>query len=235
MELKDKTFLVVGGSSGIGLETVRQLSDAGASVIVWSRTKSEALEALDIEHHEVDVTTELGELPIPEGLAGVGYFPGSINLAPFERVKIDAFQSDFEINLLGAVRVFQKVVPALAKSGGGSVVAVSTVAVQTGMAYHTSVAAAKGALEGLIRSLAAEYAPKDVRVNAIAPSLTDTPMAGRLVSSDEKKERSAERHPLKRIGTPEEMARAACYLLSDESPWVTGQVLHLDGGMSSLR
>lgn len=235
MELKDKTFLIVGGSSGIGLETVRRLVNGGAAVTVWSRTESEALGELGVSHQKVDVTGEIGELELPEDLSGVGYFPGSINLAPFERLKADAFRSDFEINLMGAVRVLQLAVPAMAKSGGGSVVAVSTVAVQTGMAYHASVAAAKGAVEGLVRSLAAEYAPKNVRVNAIAPSLTETPMAGRLVSSDEKKERSAERHPLRRIGTPQEMAAAACYLLSDDSPWVTGQILHVDGGMSSLR
>jgi 3-oxoacyl-[acyl-carrier protein] reductase len=235
MELKDKTYLIVGGSSGIGLETVRALVRGGAAVTVWSRSKSDELSELEVDHQEVDVTSDLDEPTLPENLSGVGYFPGSINLAPFERLKIDAFRSDFEINLVGAVRVFQLAVPAIAKSGGGSVVAVSTVAVQTGMAYHTSVAAAKGALEGLIRSLAAEYAPKNVRVNAIAPSLTNTPMAGRLVSTDEKRERSAERHPLKRIGSPGEMAAAVCYLLGDESPWMTGQILHIDGGMSSVR
>ncbi|MFW5689682.1 MAG: SDR family NAD(P)-dependent oxidoreductase [Spirochaetota bacterium] len=228
-------YLIVGGSSGIGLATARILREAGHDVTVWSRTESDELAELGCKHERVDVTGELGEIALPEPLDGIAYFPGSINLAPFERLKLDAFRSDLEINLLGAVKVLQRAVPQMAKAGGGSVVLVSTVAVQTGMAYHTSVAAAKAGVEGLMRALAAEYAAKNVRVNAIAPSLTDTPLAERLLSSDEKRERSAERHPIKRVGSAEEMGAAAAYLLGDQARWMTGQVLHLDGGLSALR
>jgi 3-oxoacyl-[acyl-carrier protein] reductase len=218
----------------MGLELVRQLVTAGATVTAWSREKKPALGELDCEHVAFDATAD--EVPgVPEGLSGVAYLPGSITLAPFERLKSEQFRDDYEINVLGAVRVLQKAVPAMAKGGGGSAVLVSTVAAKTGMPYHASVASAKAAVEGLARSLAAEYATKAVRVNTIAPSLTDTPMAERLVSSDEKRSRSADRHPIKRIGTPEEMASAILYLLSDEAGWVTGQTIGVDGGLGSLR
>ena len=219
----------------MGLETARTLMNQGNEVVVWSRHRSDELAELGCEHVEVDVTGALDDAELPGGLDGVAYFPGSINLAPFERIKLEAFEEDLNINLLGAVRVLQKAVPAMARSGGGSVVVVSTVAAQTGMAYHASVASAKSALEGLARALAAEYAAKNVRVNAIAPSLTDTPMAGRLLSSDEKRERSAERHPIRRVGSAHDMGAAAAYLLGPDSGWITGQVLHIDGGMSTLR
>ncbi|MFP4376071.1 MAG: SDR family NAD(P)-dependent oxidoreductase [Spirochaetales bacterium] len=234
MNWSEKSFLVVGGSSGMGLELVRRLNETGARVTVWSREKRPALDEISCEHVAFDARSE--EVPeIPNELSGVAYLPGSITLAPFERIKSEQFREDYEINVLGAVRVLQQAVPAMAKNGGGSAVLVSTVAAKTGMPYHASIAAAKAAVEGLARSLAAEYAPKAVRVNAIAPSLTDTPMAERLVSSDEKRARSAERHPIKRIGTPDEMAAAILYLLSDEAGWVTGQTIGIDGGIGSLR
>ncbi len=231
----NKSFLIIGGTSGIGLEVVRGLAERGSAVTVWSRTPSDELSRLGVTHHSVDVTGDVTATALPDQIDGVGYFPGSINLAPFERLSGDAFLSDLQVNLLGAVRVLQRAVPVMTKSGGGSVVLVSTVAVQTGMSYHASIAAAKGAVEGLARSLASEYAPKNLRFNVIAPSLTDTPLAERLLNSDQKRKRSAERHPLGRVGSPADQAAAALYLLGDESTWVTGQVLHVDGGMSSLR
>jgi NAD(P)-dependent dehydrogenase (short-subunit alcohol dehydrogenase family) len=167
-------------------------------------------------------------------LNGLAYCPGSINLKPFKNLKQQDFVSDFKINALGAIKVINKYFTNLQNSDNSSILLFSTVAVQTGMPYHASVASAKGAVEGLTRSLAAEFAPK-IRVNAIAPSLTDTPMASRLLSSDEKKETSAKRHPLNSIGKPEEIAKAAAYLLSDDSAWITGQIMHIDGGISSLK
>jgi NAD(P)-dependent dehydrogenase (short-subunit alcohol dehydrogenase family) len=229
-----KSFLIIGGSSGIGLEVVRRLAELGAGVTVWSRSVSEEFEELGVRHVAVDVTGDVGAAEIPEELDGFAYFPGTINLAPFERIRDEVFRSDLEVNVLGAVRTLQRAMPVLAKSGG-SVVMTSTVAVGQGMPYHASIAAAKGAVEGLVRSLAAEYASRGVRVNAVAPSLTDTPLAERLLNSDQKRERASGLHPLGRVGVAGDIAGAALYLLGDESSWVTGQVLHVDGGMSSIR
>jgi 3-oxoacyl-[acyl-carrier protein] reductase len=159
----------------------------------------------------------------------------SFVLKPFQRLASADFQRDFEINLLGAVKVIQGCLKRLKKSPtGASVILFSTVAVKVGMPFHASVASAKGAVEGLMKSLAAEFAPR-IRVNAIAPSLTDTPLAASLLSSDDRRKASADRHPLKRIGSPQEIAGLAQHLLSDEGSWITGQVFHVDGGMSSLR
>jgi 3-oxoacyl-[acyl-carrier protein] reductase len=159
----------------------------------------------------------------------------TIVLKPFQRLTVENFLEDFNINFLGAVKVIQSCLDRLKKaSDGASIVLFSTVAVKAGMAFHASVASAKGAVEGLTRSLAAEFAPR-IRVNAIAPSLTDTPLAQNLLSSAERRQASAERHPLKRIGSPRDIAQLAAHLLSDSGSWITGQIIHVDGGMGSLR
>mgnify|MGYP000155808720 CR=1 FL=1 len=132
------------------------------------------------------------------------------------------------------MKILKLVQKQLKKSNQASVVLFSTVAVQQGMPFHASVAAAKGAVEGLTRSLAAEWAPK-IRVNCIAPSLTDTPLAGRLLATPEKKEAAGNRHPLKRVGTAEELGNIATFLLSENSSWITGQVIGVDGGLSALK
>jgi NAD(P)-dependent dehydrogenase (short-subunit alcohol dehydrogenase family) len=178
-----------------------------------------------------------GDFPkdqLPDALEGLVYCPGSIRLQPFHRLRDEDFSADFELNLLGAVRVLRAALPCLKAVERGSVVLFSTVAVATGMPMHASIAAAKGAVEGLTRSLAAELAPA-IRVNAIAPSLTDTPLAAGLLRTERQRAAAAERHPLGRIGQPSDLAAAARFLLSDEAGWVTGQVLHVDGGMGRLR
>lgn len=230
-----RTYLVVGGGTGIGLALTRRLVDEGSSVTVWSRTAHDELADLPVEHVAVDVTQPLDGVRVPDALDGVVYCPGSITLAPFSRLSDDAFLKDYTVNLLGAVRVLRLALPILADRPGSSVVLFSTVAVDTGLTFHASIASAKAAVEGLARSLAAEYAPKRVRVNVVAPSLTDTPLAAQLLSNDKKREASAERHPLGRVGTPADIAAAAHYLLGPDSGWITGQVFHLDGGMSALR
>ena len=171
---------------------------------------------------------------LPEAIDGVVYCPGSINLLPFHRIKLDAFRADFELQVMGAIKIIQTILPHLKKSISASIVFFSTVAVQSGFNFHTQVAASKGAIEGLTRSLAAELAPK-IRVNAIAPSLTDTPLASKLLGSDEKKQANAERHPLKKIGTSENMAEVVEFLLSEKSQWMSGQIMAIDGGISTLR
>lgn len=133
------------------------------------------------------------------------YCPGSIQLKPFARIKAEDFAQDFQLQVIGAIRVIQQVLPILKASPQASIVLFSTVAVQTGFTFHTQVATSKGAIEGLTKALAAELAPK-IRVNCIAPSITDTPLAGTLLSTPEKKEANAQRHPLKKIGAPEDIA-----------------------------
>jgi NAD(P)-dependent dehydrogenase (short-subunit alcohol dehydrogenase family) len=231
------SYLIAGGSSGIGLEIVRLLAPSAARIDVWSRSVG-GLEPGGVVRHSVcDVAASAGQWPEPPDVVhGAAYCPGTITLKSFRSLTVADFQRDLEVNLLGAVRFLQAVQPRLAGIDGGpaSVVLFSTVAVGQGMPMHASVAAAKGAVEGLVRSLAAEWAPK-VRVNAIAPALTDTPLASRLLSSPEKREALAARYPLKRLGTAAEVAALACFLLSADSGWMTGQVLGIDGGMSTLR
>ena len=186
-----------------------------------------------VDSVEFDATKE-ATFERPDQIDGVVYCPGTINLKPFHRFSDDDFRNDFEVNTLGAVRLLRHVLPALKKAGNASVVLYSTVAVQTGLPFHTSISAAKGAVEGLVRALAAELAPA-IRVNGIAPSLTDTPLAQNLLNSDDKKKASADRHPLKRVGNPSDIAELASFLLSDASRFTSGQIFKMDGGLSSLK
>lgn len=230
-----KQYWVVGGSHGIGLEISKKLLEAGNKVTVFSRTLGTLDDIPGIEHHILDISKE--DIPanlIPETLDGLVYCPGSINLRAFSSLNPGAFREDLEINLIGAVKSIQTGLKALKKTPGSSIVLFSTVAVGQGMPFHSSIAAAKGAVEGLTRSLAAEFAPT-IRVNCIAPSLTDTPLAARLLSSDEKREAAANRHPLKRVGAASELAALATFLLSSDAAWITGQVIHADGGMGALK
>lgn len=230
--MAQQNILVVGGSTGIGLEVVRELLAQGAQVTVWSRQAGALASLAGVTHVAVDVLTD--ELPAPPAvLDGLVYCPGSINLKPFKSLKPAQFQADFDLNVLGAVRCLQAAEVSLKKASQPAVVLFSTVAVQRGMAFHASIAAAKGAVEGLTRSLAAEWAPL-VRVNAIAPSLTDTPLAERLLSSEDKQKAAADRHPLKRFGSAAEIAAMAVFLLGPSAGFMTGQVIGMDGGLSAL-
>lgn len=231
--MENKNYLIVGGSYGIGLEIVKILADENANVYVAARTNEQLPQASNIHFQKFDALSD-DTLDLPEALDGLVYCPGSINLKPFRSLKPQAFRDDFEINVVGAVKVLQSAQKILQKTPNASVVLFSTVAVGQGMTYHASVAASKGAIEGITKSLAAEWSPK-VRVNCIAPSLTDTPLAARLLSNDDRREASAQRHPLKRVGSAEDIAASACFLLSSKSSWMTGQVLGVDGGISTVR
>lgn len=228
-------ILIIGASSGIGASLAKQLIAEGHQVYgTFNKTTSVAtdgfakLQPLNVLDENPDFTF------LPETLDGLVYCPGAVNLKPFARVKPEDFVADFQLQLVGAVKVIQASLPKLKNAINPSIVLFSTVAVQTGFNFHSLVASSKGAVEGLTKALAAEFAPK-IRVNCIAPSITDTPLAGTLLNTDEKKEANAQRHPLKKIGKPEDLANLAAFLLSEKSSWITGQVLHADGGMSSLK
>ncbi|MBU2526077.1 MAG: SDR family oxidoreductase [Bacteroidetes bacterium] len=228
-----KNILLIGGSYGIGLQTARILSENN-KVFVASRSVGD-LDTNLITHISFDAATDtLSESQLPEVLDGFVFCPGSINLKPFRALKPEHFASDFKTNFLDMVTALQAVLPMLKKSKQASVVLYSTVAVTQGMPFHTSVSASKGAIEGFAKAFAAEHAPQ-IRMNVIAPSLTQTPLAEKLLSSDEKVEKAALRHPLKRIGQAIDIAQATAFLLSDEASWITGQVLGVDGGLSSLK
>lgn len=227
-----KNILLIGGSYGIGLAIAKEI-EKDNNVFVASRT-AEGLSGLKVTHLPFDANTDTLDISkLPTVIDGLVYCPGSINLRPFKGLKIETFESDLQINFLDMVKVVQTILPQLTASNQSSIVLFSSVAASMGMPFHTSVAAAKGAVEGFAKALAAEYAPK-IRVNVIAPSLTNTPLADKFLNNETKQEKSAERHPLKRFGQPEDLAQMATFLLSKKSSWMTGQILHVDGGMSTL-
>ncbi len=228
-------FLIIGASSGIGASLAKLLMAEGHQVY-GTFNKATATSAAGFAKLQplnvLDENPDFGFLP--EVLDGLVYCPGAVNLKPFARIKPEDFVADYQLQLVGAVKSVQGCLPKLKNSALASVVLFSTVAVQTGFNFHSLVASSKGAVEGLTKALAAEFAPK-IKVNCIAPSITDTPLAGALLNTDEKKEANAQRHPLKKIGKPEDLSNLAAFLLSEKSSWITGQVIHADGGMSSLK
>lgn len=236
MNFEGKNILVVGGSSGIGLSLLKVLLLNGATVYNISRTTN-ADWPEGVRHLSLDILGDISTMAnfLPEQLHGIVYSVGSINLKPFNRLTEDDFINDYRINVLGAVKVIQQSVKALKASQSASVVLFSSVAARSGMSFHTSIAAAKGAVEGMALSLAAELAPNHIRVNVVAPSLTDTPLSQNLLNTTERKEASSKRHPLGRYGLPEDISSAIAFLLADESSWLTGQVIGIDGGLGKLK
>ncbi len=223
-------YLIIGASSGIGSEIAKKLNEQGHQVFTAQRniTNSDGhVQQFNAVENDLDVTS------LPDQIDGLVYCPGSINLKPFNRLTTQDFYTDWQINFLGAVKVIQSVLPRL-RAAKGSIVLFSSVAAQTGMSFHASVASAKAAIEGLTYSLAAEFAPT-IRVNAIAPSLTDTPLANKLLSDENKKETAAKRHPLQKFGNVNDIASMACFLLGKDASFITGQVIKIDGGLSNIR
>ena len=227
-----KNILLIGGSYGIGA-SLAQIMANDYHVTIASRTKPDnALDnvnyiTFDASKDEIDLDS------LPEIIDGFVYFPGSINLRPFKGLSIDSFKQDFDINVLSLIKVLKSILPKLNSSNSPSLVFLSTVAVSQGMPFHSSVATAKAAIEGLAKSLAAEYAPK-MRVNVIAPSIVDTPLAKRFLNNEAKIQKSAEKHPLNRVGNKEDIAEMISFLLSEKSSWMTGQIISVDGGLSTL-
>ena len=223
---------MIGGSYGIGLPLVKILNKE-FNVHVACRTNDQ-LQSENVNFIKFDaLNDEFDNSLIPDEIHGFVYLPGSINLRPFKGLSVEAFKQDLEINLISLIKVLKTVMPKLVAADNSSIVLMSTVAVKRGMPFHSSVSVSKGAIEGLTKSLAAEYAPK-IRVNAVAPSIVDTPLANRFLNNDLKIEKSAQKHPMKRVGNSTDIAETINFLLSEKSSWMTGQVIGVDGGTSTL-
>ncbi len=229
-----KNILIIGGTSGIGGEIVNMMAK-DYQLFVTGREKKGVPDASNIYYQNYDIKNDFPTDMLPEELHGVVYCPGTINLKPLNRYTEQDFADDYYINVIGAFKVIKACLPQLRKAKQSSVVFFSTVASNTGMPFHASIAAAKAGLQGLSISMAAEFATAGIRVNCIAPSLTDTPLASALLATPEKQAASAERHPLKKIGSKEELASLAVYLLSKNAAFITGQIIGVDGGIGSLK
>lgn len=236
MNVAGKNILVIGGSSGIGFSLINLLSKNGANVYNISRSASQEW-PVGVQHLSLDILGDLSDVAgfLPEQLHGLVYSVGSINLKPFARLTDEDFLTDYRLNVLGAARIIRQALKPLKTAQTASVVLISSVAARVGMSFHASIAGAKGAVEGMALSLAAELAPYFIRVNVVAPSLTDTPLAQNLLSTPEKKEASAKRHPLGKYGMPEDISNAIMFLLAQESNWMTGQIIGIDGGLGQLK
>jgi 3-oxoacyl-[acyl-carrier protein] reductase len=221
-------YLIIGGSKGIGKAIIEEL-DEEHEIINISRSAYEGSKS--IIQYKLDALED--ELPEIEGIEALIYCPGSINLKPIGSLKEEDFITDFSVNVLGAVRCIKKYHRDL-KRNNGNIVLFSTVAAKIGMPFHASVAAAKSGVEGLTKSLAAELAPS-VRVNCIAPTITNTSLAAHLLRNEKAQESTAERHPLKRYLEAEEVARMAVYLSNADARGITGQIIGIDAGIGSLK
>ena len=227
-----KNILIIGGNSEIGKHLGKLCHKDGYTLFVTSRSGQTEIDGTQIQCDPLGDLSVLDELP--ESLDGFVYCPGTINLKSLQRMTLDDLQKDMNINFFGAFNTFKHVLSKLKKDNGASAVFFSTVAAQTGMTFHSSIAAAKGALESFAKASAAELAPR-LAINVIAPSITKTPMASNLLSDDKKIDASADRHPLKEIGSPEQVAKTARFLLDAKENWITGQIVNQDGGMSTLK
>jgi NAD(P)-dependent dehydrogenase (short-subunit alcohol dehydrogenase family) len=230
-----RNYLIIGGSSGIGASIVEKLAgqkDLSISSTYFSKPIEDHLN-VKFFHYNAEVD-KLAYHDLPDEIHGFVYCPGAIVLRPFKRLSEEGVMDDFRLQVVGAMKAIQAILPNLTASQNASVVLFSTVAVQQGFNFHAQVAMSKGAIEGLTKSLAAEFAPS-IRVNCIAPSLTDTPLSERLLNSEEKRKANADRHPMKKIGSASDSAELAIFLLSQKSKWMTGQIIHIDGGISSIK
>jgi 3-oxoacyl-[acyl-carrier protein] reductase len=226
-----KTYLFAGASSSIAYETARLLQARGHKIIgISTKPKDFNYDAFyQIENYD------FGNYPVIENaIDGLVYFPGTINLKPFHRLKPEEFTIDFAINTLGAVAFTQSYLANLKKVESAAIVYISTVAVSVGLPFHSSISMAKGAIEGLTKALAAEYAPS-IRVNCVAPSLVNTPLGEKFLSTPDKIESMQKRNPMNKVGEPIDVAQSIVFLLGSESSWVTGQIFAIDGGMSTLK
>ncbi len=226
-----KNIVIIGGSKGIGFEILKQQLANNNQVFNISRNAPEVSNP-NLKHFELNVLTDT--LPEIDSIDTLIYCPGSINLKPIGSLSVDDFRNDFEINVIGAVKAIQKYLPILKKGNDPSIVLFSTVAVKLGMPYHASVATAKAGIEGLVKSLGAELA-SIVRVNAIAPTITETTLAANILRNDRMKENMVERHPMKNYLKPEEVANMANFLISENAKSISGQIFEMDYGLVTFK
>lgn len=227
-----KKVLIIGASSGIGRASYIRLKESCTVIGTYNKCEDESI--ISELHHLNVLEDELDLSFVPEDLDAIVYAPGSINLKPFRSLKAESFIDDFRLQAVGAIKIIQQLYSKLRKGQDPSVVLFSTVAVQSGFPFHSQVSASKGAIEGLTKALAAEFAPA-IRVNAIAPSITQTKLSEKFLSNESKLEANQSRHPLKRIGQPEDISNMVEFLISEKASWITGQIITIDGGISSLK
>lgn len=225
-----KTLAIIGGSRGVGAAIIKELISTYYIINISRNAPDFSHE--NLTHFNCDILKD--ELPDLDTVDSLVYCPGSINLKPISRLNLDDFRDDFEINVIGAVKSIQKYLPQLKKATKPSVVLFSTVAVKLGMPYHASVATSKAGVEGLVKSLAAEFAPA-IRINAIAPTVTNTDLASKLLRNDKMIESITERHPLKKFLDPNEVASMAAFLMSEKAASLSGQIFEMDCGIVSLK
>ena len=226
-----RNILVIGGSKGIGHEIVKSQLEKGNKCYNFSRTQCD-INHVNFKQEVIDINID--ELPPIEELDSIVYCPGSINLKPILQLKEEDFLNDFNINVMGAVKTIKSYLNIIKRGNDPSLLFFSTVAVKQGMPFHSSVSVAKGGVEGLTRSLAAELAPS-VRVNCIAPTITRTDMAARILRNEKIEENIAQKHPNKKICEAKDISNMADFLISSKSNKITGQIMRVDGGMSSLK
>lgn len=227
-----KNILIIGGSSGVGDSITKKLGKKYKIISTYRNNFKENQDNIEYKKYDVLENTP-DELEIETPLNNIIYCPGTINLKPFHRYSEQELLNDFRINVTGFLKIFSFFKKNLLNSENASVILFSSVAAQKGISFHTQVACSKGAIEALTRTLAAELAPK-IRINAIAPSLLDTPLSEKFLNTDKKIETNKERHPMKEIGDPNDVAELAEFLIDDNAKWITGQVINIDGGLSTL-
>ncbi len=231
-------ILIIGASGGIGLATAQQLINEGHTVYGTYNNNTNLLnEYPDIHWLHLNLN-DLENIQIneqlPEQIDGYFYAVGKVNLKPFNRINLNDFIDDYKIQTLGAIAVLQKILPNLKRSQQASVVFCSSVAAKVGFPFHALLGSSKGAIEGLVKSLSAEYAPA-IRFNAIAPSITATKLTEQFINTPEKRSVQDTKHPLKRIGEAADNAQLASFLLTAKSSWITGQIINIDGGISAIK